>query len=46
LSLTVGYRWQAVEYKQSIYHDYFDIVLSQQKQKIAGVLTLHVGYLF
>lgn len=46
LSLTVGYRWQAVEYKQSIYHDYFDIVLTQQKQKIAGVLTLHVGYLF
>ncbi|MBR3291968.1 MAG: hypothetical protein IKI66_07285 [Bacteroidales bacterium] len=46
LSLTVGYRWQSVSYKQVRYHNYFDYIYTYPLQKTAGVLTLHVGYLF
>lgn len=46
LSLTVGYRWQAVSYKQIRYHNYFDYIYTTPLQKNSGVMTQHIGYLF
>lgn len=45
LSLMVGYRWQGVSYNQTRYNSN-DQPYSIPLQKIAGQLTLHVGFMF
>ena len=45
LSLMVGYHWQGVSYNQSRYN-INDQLYSIPLQKIAGQLTLHVGFMF